>query len=88
VTDVLDTEVHSFLDVAVADDLVDNNTDSSRGDVVYNTSAATEKESSNILRDSSRWYAPVVVLVRHTLLLSSIGFDVNDVSNMVVNQEG
>jgi len=87
-TDVLDTEVHSFLDVAVADDLVDDNTDSSRGDVVYNTGAATEQDLSNILRDSSRWNPPVVVLVRHTLLLSSIGFDVNDISNVVVDQEG
>ena len=85
---MLDTEVHSFLDVAVADDLVDNDTDSGRGDVVYNTSTATEQESSNIVKDSSRWNAPVVVLVRHTLLLSSIGFDVNDISNMVVDQEG
>lgn len=85
---MLDTEVHSFLDVAVADDLVDDNTDSSRCDVVHNTGAATEQKSSNILKDSSRWNAPVVVLVRHTLLLSSIGFDVNDISNMVVDQEG
>jgi len=30
----------------------------------------------------------MVVLVRHTLLLGGICLDVNDVSNMVIDQEG
>jgi hypothetical protein len=51
---MLDTEVHSFLNVTVADDLVNDNTDSGRGDVVHNTGAATEQDSLDILKDRPR----------------------------------
>ena len=40
VPDVLNTDVHSLLDVAVADDLVDNNTDRMRGYVVYDAGSS------------------------------------------------
>ena len=43
VPDVLNANVHPLLDVAVADDLVNNNTDGVGGDVVNNTGPAEQR---------------------------------------------
>ena len=91
VLDVLDSEVHSLLHVSVSDDLVDNDSDSSSGDVVDDSgSTKAINISSGIVRIAAEVGddGPVVVLVRHTLLLSGVGLDVDDISDLVDSEEG
>lgn len=67
---MFNSEVDTLLHVAVSDDLVNDDTDRGRGNVVNDTGST------------------VVVLVRHTLLLSGVGLDVDNVSNSVDLQVG
>ena len=90
VPDVLNTDVHPLLDVAVADDLVNDDTDSVGGNIVDNTGPAGPRGSSSAFTrgtDASR-YAPVVVLVWHTTLLGSVSLDVDDVTDPEGDQVG
>ena len=87
---MLYTDVHPLLNVAVTDDLVDDDTDGVGGDVVDNTGPAGPRGSSSAftrVTDASG-YAPVVVLVWHTKLLGSVSLDVDDVTDPEGDQVG
>lgn len=93
---MLNADVHPLFDVAVADDLLDNNTDGIWCHVVDNTSSSARRNrpptEKNIIvlvnmhpvRKFDRdMCAPVVVFVGHTLLLSRIGLNINDIADTV-----
>lgn len=83
--DVLDTDVHALLDVSVSDNLVDDNTDSVWCHVVHNTSSP--KITIRIFVNNFEiTFAPMVVFVGHTLLLGSVCFDIDDISNPEVDE--
>lgn len=68
VRDVFDTDVNALLDVAVADTLVDNDTDRGFGYIINHARLA------------------VVDLVGHTLLHSTVDFDIDNVTNTILLQ--
>ena len=87
VPDVFNTDVHPLLNVTVADHLVHNDTDSVWRNVVDDTCATTNRgkcRSGMEYSLCSRENAPVVVLMGHTLLLGSVGLDVNNENKGVV----
>lgn len=89
VTDVLNSDVDTLLHVSAVDDLVDDHTDSSGGNVVDDTGLAVVDYYRKI-RSVSKYAEnkDQRTLVGHTLLLRRVGFDVNDVTNSVGDEEG
>ena len=87
VSDVLDAEVDTLLDVPVADDLVDDDTDGVWCHVVNDasSSAVSDKNSSRGMHETET-DAPVVEFVGHTLLLGGVGLDVDNVADAVVDE--
>jgi len=84
--DVLDPNVHPFLDVTVADDLVDDDTNSTRGNVVDNASSTAAMCKWCVRYETRSRDEPMVVFVWHTLLLGSVGLDVDNITNPVVKK--
>jgi hypothetical protein len=81
------TEVDPLLDVTVANDLVNDDTDSIWGDVVHNAGSSVDSTFSKAVFYLSNSNVPVVVFVGHTLLLRRVGFNVDDVAYAVVDEE-
>lgn len=84
--DVLDSDVHSLLNVAVANDLVDDDTNSIWCDIVDDSSSSARPIvtiPTPIAEDDN---IPVVVFVGHTLLLCGIGLDIDNVADTVGNK--
>ena len=90
VPDVLDPDVYALLDVPVADNLVNDDTDGVGGYVVDNTSAAARRaeHKSGGYKHIAIEDLPMVVLVGHALLLGSISLDVDNVTDPVSSEVG
>ncbi len=90
VPDVLDPDVDPLLDVTVADNLVNDDTDGVGSHVVDDTGAAarTMVHWSGKHKRADIEHLPMVVLMGHALLLSGIGLDVDDVTNAVGSEVG
>lgn len=91
---MLDTEVDALLHVAVANDLEADDSNAPGGDVVDNAGLAVVelRRAGKQARKSKGWLGrtqerePKTHLVGHTLLLSRVGLDVDDVSDLVDGQ--
>jgi hypothetical protein len=88
VLDVLNTKVDTLLDVSVANNLVDDNTDGMWCHVVDDASSPVQitiqiksQKIQELRRDR-----PMVEFVGHALLLGGVSFDVDDVTNVVVDE--
>ena len=83
---MLNTDVDTFLNVAVSNDFVDDDTDGMWGNVVNDTSSSVtmyiKYRTSSIIACN----APMVVFVGHATLHGRVGLDVDDVSYAVVDE--
>ena len=83
---MLDPDVHPLLDVTVANDLVDNDTDSTRCYIVDNAGSTVIACNLHVWYETRSQDEPMIVLVWHTLLLGSVGLDVDNVTNPEVDE--
>ena len=83
---MLDPNVHPLLDVTVADNLVDDDTNSTGSDIVDNPSPAAATCKYCVRYEARSRDEPMIVFVGHALLLGSVGFDVDNVTNPVVKE--
>ena len=85
-TNMLKTEVNTFLHVTISDDLMNDNADSRWGDVVHDSGTSLDHNQRINLFHNHR-NTPMVIFVGHALLLRSVCLDINDISYMVVDEE-
>jgi hypothetical protein len=91
VFNVLNADVDSLLNVSVSDLLVDDHTDRGLGDIVDDTSFTIIIRARLVLSGFGIaayriCNLPLVVFVGHTLLDGSVGLDINNISDLVVNK--
>ena len=84
---MLDTNVDSFFDVSVTDNLEDDHPNGRWSDIVDNPSASNRKHplASGDCDNTDFTNGPMIVFVRHAFLLRSVCLDIDDISNVEVN---
>lgn len=85
---MLNTEVNTFLNVTISDDLINDDANSRWSDVVHDSGTSSEINNQRLktLFQNHR-NTPMVIFVGHALLLRSVCLDINDISYMIVDEE-
>ena len=86
-TNMLKTEVNTFLNVTISDDLMNDNANSGWGDVVHDSGTSSRDHNQRLFLYHHHRNTPMVIFVGHALLLRSVCLDINDISYMVVDEE-
>jgi len=80
---VLYADIDTLLYVTIADNLVNDDTDSPRRHIIDNASSSAGTMISRAVEASQKENVPMVILMRHTLLLGSVGFDINNITDTI-----